>query len=166
MLSMLSHVIVTIKTLNMANTEWLKQKALIFLKEIDADDAAIETKNENIKNLSSMLIHFCKQLMSDSVSGFLHDQFHDWIVKNEWDFCATSKKGTVIYVWRNEHSSHDYSTKELYELFLSDYLIDTNIFTGSPIHDKEKIINLMNGLTPPQMIEVVDLIKKIVKTNE
>jgi hypothetical protein len=54
------------------------------------------------------------------VSGsFLADEFHEWIELYDWQFNPVSFNGAIKYRWVNETFSGQATTKELYELFLS-----------------------------------------------
>lgn len=49
----------------------------------------------------------------------LLDDFHEWIELYEWDFYPVSFNGEIKYRWSNEAYSSQATTKELYEIFLS-----------------------------------------------
>ena len=49
----------------------------------------------------------------------LLDDFHEWIELYEWDFYPVSFNGEIKYRWSNETYSSQATTKELYEIFLS-----------------------------------------------
>jgi len=54
------------------------------------------------------------------VSGsFLADEFHEWIELNDWQFNPVSFNGVIKYRWVNETYSGQATTKDLYEIFLS-----------------------------------------------
>jgi hypothetical protein len=57
-------------------------------------------------------------LLNDSGS-FLADEFHEWIELYEWQFNPVSFNREIKYRWVNETYSGQATTKELYELFLS-----------------------------------------------
>jgi len=46
------------------------------------------------------------------------DEFHEWIEKHEWQFNPVIFKGGVIYRWVNEACSFQFTTGELYDIFL------------------------------------------------
>lgn len=55
-----------------------------------------------------------------AVSGeFLADEFHEWIELYDWQFNPVSFNGVIKYRWVNETYSGQATTKELYEMFLS-----------------------------------------------
>jgi len=61
-----------------------------------------------------------EQLRKHAVSSsFLADEFHEWIELYEWQFNPVSFNGVIKYRWVNETYSSQATTKELYELFLS-----------------------------------------------
>lgn len=49
----------------------------------------------------------------------LDDKFHEWIESNDWRFDPVVKDKKVIYRWTNEAYSGQVTTKELYEIYLS-----------------------------------------------
>lgn len=49
----------------------------------------------------------------------LLDEFHKWIELNDWQFNPISFNGVIKYRWVNEVSAIQATTKELYEIFLS-----------------------------------------------
>lgn len=49
------------------------------------------------------------------------DEFHDWIELYEWQFNPVSFNGDIKYRWVNEMYSGQATTKELYEIFISQY---------------------------------------------
>ena len=51
--------------------------------------------------------------------SFLADEFHEWIELYDWQFNPMSFNGTIKYRWVNETYSSQATTKELYEIFLS-----------------------------------------------
>lgn len=48
----------------------------------------------------------------------LDDEFHDWIEINDWHLYPKIVKGEIVQRWNNESSCYDYTTLELYELFI------------------------------------------------
>ena len=54
------------------------------------------------------------------VSGwFFADEFDEWIELYDWEFNPVSFNGGIKYRWVNKTYSGQATTKELYELFLS-----------------------------------------------
>jgi hypothetical protein len=61
-----------------------------------------------------------EELRQADVSGsVLADEFHEWIELYDWQFNPVSFNGVIKYRWVNETYSGQATTKELYEMFLS-----------------------------------------------
>lgn len=86
------------------------------------EEFEIIVRNNESGNTNSMLLskNAHEQLRTHFVnSTFLADEFQDWIEKNDWDFMPKIIDGTIKNRWVNDNASCDYTTKELYELFLT-----------------------------------------------
>lgn len=86
--------------------------------KVEFDNLPDDNKSTMIE-IADRLLNF-NLLSKHFVSGsFLADEFHEWIELNDWQFNPVWFNGVIKYRWVNETYSGQATTKDLYEIFLS-----------------------------------------------